>query len=271
MQDQADHEGRARSDRAGAAPVARRHGGRPRQGRRWPQDIAFLFSHPPLAPGESEGDWTSLCDGLADALQPRSVIDWLRLRDVASGVWESLRLERYRDELLRLERGRAAADLLSALLAERIGDAATRERAARSIARGWLAGRAAEKREMAQALAAAGIDEQTVVAGAFMAQLETHERLERLRRRADEARDAALAGFAGARPLPERHEDIVIEAEVVSAAVPARPRRKSVSARAASARAVVEEPAARPARQGRPRPAEDTKAAAADPQADLFG
>lgn len=278
MDDQSDHHGRRRGGAAGQGPAARKGGGRPLAGRRWPQEIGFLFSNPPLAPGESESDWTSLCAGLADALQPRSVIDWLRLRDVASGVWESLRLERYRDALLRLERGRAAADLLSALLSERIEDASTRERAARSIARGWLAGRSAEKREMAQALAAAGVDEQTVVAGAFMSQLETHERLERLRRRAEEARDAALAGFATARPLAvprvdmAPHEDLVIDAEVVAPEVAARPRRKSAAVRAMEARTVTDDGDARPDRNTLgSRPLEGKPAVAPAPQADLFG
>jgi hypothetical protein len=278
MDDQSDHQGRRRGGAAGQGPVARRSGGRPRAGRRWPHELGFLFANPPLAPGESESDWTSLCDGLADALQPGNIVEWLRLRDVASGVWESLRLERYRDALLRLERGRAAADLLTALLSERIEDATTRDRAARSIARGWLAGRSAEKREMAQALAAAGVDEQTVVAGAFMARLETHERLERLRRRAEEARDAALAGFSAARSLTatsedtRRRDDIVIDAEVVSPAAPARPRRKSVAARSAAVRAVVEEADARPGRKARNAgPGDDKPAMPPAPQADLFG
>jgi hypothetical protein len=202
---------------------------------------------------------------LAEALQPSSVVDWLRLRDVACGVWESLRMERYRDALLRLERGRAAADVLCSLLADRIDDATTRERAARSIARGWLAGRSAEKREMAQALSSAGIDEATLVAGAFMSQLETHERIERLRRRAEEARDDALASLGQARALPARAPDIVIDAEVVEPI--AKARRRAVRPVEGDEDAVQ---APQPPRRTAAAP-QQAPAPAPDPQADLFG
>ncbi len=197
---------------------------------RCPPALAFIFADPPLAPGENETDWTSLCNGLADALRPATAVDWLRLRDVACGVWESLRMQRYRDCLLRLERSRAASELLTSLLAEKIDDPSTRERAARSIVRGWIAGRPAEKREMAQALAAAGVDEQTIVAGAFMSQLETHERLERLRRRAEDARDAALGSLGAPRAHQDNgttRDDLVIEAEVLPDRAPRKRRAAS--------------------------------------------
>ncbi len=267
MDDRIDDDGDERAGSTRPASLTRRSGGRTRSGRRCPRELAFIFANPPLAPGESEADWTSLCDGLADGLQPRTVVDWLRLRDVASGVWESLRLERYRDALLRLERGRAATDLLSSLLAERIEDSTNRERAARSIARGWLAGRSAEKREMAQALASAGIDEQSVAAGAFVSQLETHERLERLRRRAEEVRDSALATFSGAGPLPVEHEDIVIEAEVLAA--PPKSRRSRPMA--ASARTAAGESVDGPAEARTTGRDSDRQTAPPDPQPDLFG
>lgn len=264
----------------GGRVVSRRAVGRGRAGRR-PVEVAFLFANPPLAPGEDASDWEALCDSLADALRPASVIDWLRLRDVACGVWDALRMERYRDALLRLERGRAAADVLASLLADRIDDATTRERAARSIARGWLAGRTAEKREMSQALSSAGIDEATLVAGAFMAQLDTHERIERMRRRAEEARDAALAAFGPARPLATRPRDIVIEAEVEAEVVEDTPAERAPKPRSRAARTAVREGMAvregagadeapkRPPR-GTPDPASGP-AAAPNPQADLFG
>lgn len=263
---------RARDDDADGArarprSVLRRAGGRGRAAG-LPESVSFLFASPPLAPGEEAGDWNALCDSLAEALQPRSVVDWLRLRDVACGVWESLRMERYRDALLRLERGRAAADVLASLLADRIDDAATRERAARSIARGWLAGRSAEKREMAQALSAAGIDEATLVAGAFMSQLDAHERIERLRRRAEEARDAALASLGQARPLPARAApDLVIDAEIVEPSARVRRRAGRTEEGEADSRAV---PAPRGHRRA-PAAAPVDPAPAPDPQADLFG
>ncbi|MHB2166336.1 hypothetical protein [Alsobacter sp. R-9] len=251
----------ARNDKGGsrtAAAVTRASA--PRSRPRRPQDLAFLFRNPPLAPGESEAEWQALCDGLAEALAPATVIDWLRLRDVAVGVWESLRMQRYRDALLRLERSRSATQVLSSLLAGRIEDPAAREKAAQSIARGWIAGRPGEKREVSQALASAGLDEEAIMAGAFLAHLETHERLERLRRRAEDARDAAMASFGPARPMQTARRDdpteLVIEAEVVTAEEPARPPKRPAS------RKMAQPPADEPVRRAAP---------PADPQQDLFG
>jgi hypothetical protein len=234
-----------------------------------PASVAFLFERPPLIPGESEREWRGLLMGIAETLQPLTVVDWLRLRDVVNGIWEALRLERFRDTLITLQRDQAATDLFEGLLRAEIKDAEARRTAAQSLARGWIAGRVTERREGERLLDRAGLRAEAVEAAAFLGQMETHERLDRLRRRAEAARDAGLpASSPSAAPPPA---DLVIDAEVV-----APPRRLSRRQAAPAAPAdVVDQvidaaPADDPGKSRRAKAAKP-EAPAPEPQADLFG
>lgn len=233
-----------------------------------PAPVAFLFERPPLIPGESEREWRGLLMGLADSLQPVSIVDWLRLRDVVNGIWEALRLERFRDTLIALQRDQAAADLFEGLLRAEIKDPDARRIAAQSLARGWIAGRVTERREGERLLDRAGLRAEAVEAAAFLGQMETHERLDRLRRRAEAARDAGLPAVGA--PTAATNVDLVIDAEVVPP--PRRlPRRQAavqtpdVETEAVDAAPADEAPKGKRAKASKP------EASKPEPQPDLFG
>ncbi|WP_293861295.1 hypothetical protein [uncultured Alsobacter sp.] len=231
--------------------------------------MAFLFERPPLIPGESEREWRGLLTGLADSLQPATVVDWLRLRDVVNGIWEALRLERFRDTLIALQRDQAAADLFEGLLRSEIKDPDARRAAAQLLARGWIAGKVTERREGERLLDRAGLRAEAVEAAAFLGQMDVHERLDRMRRRAEAARDAGLPA-AGSQPQPAG-ADLVIEAEVVPP--PRRLPRRQASPPAsieAVAEAVDATAADEPAKAKRAK-APRAEAPAPEPQPDLFG
>ena len=232
-----------------------------------PAPVAFLFERPPLIPGESEREWRGLVTGLADSLQPASIVDWLRLRDVVNGIWEALRLERFRDTLIALQRDQAAADLFEGLLRAEIKDPDARRTAAQSLARGWIAGHVTERREGERLLDRAGLRSEAVEAAAFLGQMETHERLDRLRRRAEAARDAGLPAVGSATPAST--VDLVIDAEVVQPPrrLPKRQAQAAQSVEAETIEAAAVEEAPRSKRAKAPR----TEAPAPEPQPDLFG
>jgi hypothetical protein len=234
-----------------------------------PASVAFLFERPPLIPGESEREWRGLLMGLAQSLQPATIVDWLRLRDVVNGIWEALRLERFRDTLISLQRDQAATDLFEGLLRSEIKDPDARRLAAQSLARGWIAGRVTERREGERLLDRAGLRAEAVEAAAFLGQMETHERLDRLRRRAEAARDAGLPRPGSAPVAAEA--DLVIDAEVVPP--PRRLSRRQASATGpadivdATPVAAAEDETSRAKRGKAARP----ERVAPEPQADLFG
>lgn len=231
-----------------------------------PASLSFLFAHPPLIPGEREEEWRGLVSGLAASMRPAGTLDWLRLRDAANGIWEGLRLERFRDTLVSLQRGQAAAEMFERLLRDQFRDPDARRAAAESLARGWVAERDAERREGRRLLRQAGLRDEAVEAAAFLNQIETHERLDRLRRRAEAARDQGLA-HAATGADSEDSADVVIDAEVVPA--PRRIARRTEDVE----EAVVERVARRPKAPKPPveAPAEAPRKPAADPQPDLFG
>jgi hypothetical protein len=55
---------------------------------------------PPLVPGEDLEQYRRLQNFVADALQPRDIIDWLWVRDITDLEWEAIRLRKIKATLI---------------------------------------------------------------------------------------------------------------------------------------------------------------------------
>jgi hypothetical protein len=55
---------------------------------------------PPLIPGEDPAAYQHVLAMVADALQPKDIVDWFRVRDVTDQQWEIIRLRPVKASLI---------------------------------------------------------------------------------------------------------------------------------------------------------------------------
>ncbi len=77
-----------------------------------PAEIASLFEKPPLLSNEDAEEFERLLTGVAVAVAPRDVIEWLWTKDVVDLLWEAQRLRRFRSAILIAARRKALHDVL---------------------------------------------------------------------------------------------------------------------------------------------------------------
>jgi hypothetical protein len=172
-----------------------------------------VLGPPPLTSLDDPAAYARLEAALTAEVQPKGVLEQLRLRDVANLVWEAQRLRRARAVALALARRDAIVRLL--YLGRRPGPRFVDEE---RTAADYLDSDAAAAAVLGDALQRLGLDESAIDATALQIALDPVERLDRLIFQAEQRRDAVLrdlqrAQDARAQALAEAAEAIDAEFE----------------------------------------------------------
>jgi hypothetical protein len=143
---------------------------------------------PPLAPGESEAQYLSLAARVVAAAKPRDTIEELLIRDVIDLTWDVLRLRRIKSGILKANMNEGVQEVMSRLgYGEGPNYAYPRE-----IGQSWAAGDKSAKKDVARALAAAGLAIDDVTATTLERNIDKFERIERMLASAEARRNNAL-------------------------------------------------------------------------------
>ena len=81
-----------------------------------------LLGPPNLLPGESKESYEALFKELETARDPRTLFDYLRVKELTDALWENRRLGRLNAAIIRREMVAAVADRLRKILPRRVGD-----------------------------------------------------------------------------------------------------------------------------------------------------
>jgi hypothetical protein len=176
-----------------------------------PAEVRLLLGPPPLAHFEDEDAFAQLEAALAAHVRPRDVIEWLRVRDIATLVFEAQRLRRAKAAMLALAR-RNGLKLIFTLTASRHD---RQHGWPEEAAAAYLQGDEKAIARFRHILATTGLPASVIDDAAVQAALEDFERLERLIAQADARRDAALRELQRSRDAAERR--LAAAAEVVDA------------------------------------------------------
>jgi hypothetical protein len=76
-----------------------------------PSDIQALLGDPPLLTTEDPNLYWEMLDRFAEFVEPRNIIEWLWLKDIADLSWEINRLRRYRAMIIENEREERNAEI----------------------------------------------------------------------------------------------------------------------------------------------------------------
>jgi hypothetical protein len=156
--------------------------------------LSASFFQPPLLLTESKDDFVSLHEALTRDLAPRGAIEQIFVAEIATYVWEILRLQRCRTQLINLAFEQALFDLLERVVAS--DSVGTAEQDARnSLIRDWFTKPKARK-QVADLLAGVQLDEAAIEAEAMCGAFEDLERLDRLLTLQQARRDKLLRNIA---------------------------------------------------------------------------
>jgi hypothetical protein len=136
----------------------------------------------PLIAGENAAAYDDLVARVRGALQPRDILEDIWVRDVVDLAWEVLRLRRLKAQLMRVAARDGMSDVLGDLPIDDPCEVADR----------WHAGDAEAAAEVNQALAAAGLTIDAVMAQTLTERIGDIERIERMMTAAEARRDTIL-------------------------------------------------------------------------------
>lgn len=195
-----------------------------------PAGIRGLFNKLPLLKSESHRQYSCLLADLVTVLKPKDVIDWLLLKDIADYGWEALRLRALRAPLIDAERKHALSAVLqkiqSCMKKDYVVDA-------EEASTNWFKDPKV-RADVAALLDAHGLDENCIVARAFVACARSLEDLANLEGWAVAHRNSALRELEARRTKQVKaNRTEVVDADVVDAEVVRPPRLKSPSNAAA--------------------------------------
>jgi hypothetical protein len=157
------------------------------------QNADGLHSVAPLLSAESQDQFASLCGELEQEIQPKGVIERTYVHDIATLIWEILRLRRYKTVIINNSRLAALQGILEQLLGRRDYDDQLYDKHldAEDLARSWFDNKKAQAR-VAKLLRKFQMDEAAIEAEAFRLCAENLERLERMLTALEFRRDKAL-------------------------------------------------------------------------------
>jgi hypothetical protein len=169
------------------------------------QNVDMLRSVPPLLNTESQDEFASLCAELEQEIQPNGVIERTYVHDIATLIWEILRLRRYKAVIINNSRVAALQRILEQLLCHPDYDPDSEfiyvhSRAVEELARDWFKKKSA-KTKVARLLRNFQMDEGAIDAEAFRLCSEDVERLDRILTGLEFRRDKALGCIANYRQI----------------------------------------------------------------------
>jgi hypothetical protein len=151
---------------------------------------------PPLLLKESQDGFASFCLELKQDIKPRGVVERTYVHDIASDIWETQRLRRYKTVIINNSRLAALRKILEQLLYRRDYNGYEKhEQAAEDLARGWFENHD-DKTKVAKLLRKFQMDEVAIEAEAFRSNAEDLERLDRMLGVLAGRRDKALRCIA---------------------------------------------------------------------------
>jgi hypothetical protein len=156
--------------------------------------LALLDATPPWIPGEDRADYEALLAEVIDAVRPKDVIERIWVRDVVCHVFESQRLRRLKNGMLRAHQEKAFGEVLQKRLdadSGPLGFALFSEGA--DLAAKAVSGDADARQRVQDLLAKGGYDEDMMLAKALELCLDNYERVDRLIMAADSRRDRVLS------------------------------------------------------------------------------
>lgn len=159
-----------------------------------PAHLDFLFSDPPLLPGEDADQYETLLRSIVDQIRPADVIEALWVKNITDLIWEANRIRRWRRQILVQAQLQAAEDLIRPALqnADPMGLNQFVAPSADSLASGWMAGQAEQRAQVEDLLEDRGLTAENVAAHGFLLNLPSLERIDRMTFLADQRRDALL-------------------------------------------------------------------------------
>jgi hypothetical protein len=181
-----------------------------------PACIRKLFGAMPIIAGESAGDYTDLMTIVRQEVEPRSVQEWLLLKDVVDAEWELLRLRGLKARMLH-------AAMPRAVMSELADDGGAPSPAAmvpliRKHITGIVAGDQQAHRELDDLLRAQHLSLDVVTAAAFQRNIVPQQQADRMLGAAYDRRNAAFAELARLRPREDKSASAVRAAQAEHAA-----------------------------------------------------
>ncbi len=177
-----------------------------------PDDIKDLFGKRPLIFGEDPELYDALLSRAAVAVNPTDIIEWLYLKDVVDITWEIQRLRRFQAAMINNGRKKAAGEILAAVLDEGKG-AMIGPKEKTGWAHQFLTGNNEIKEVFFSQMATHGLDNDSIMAAAFNANIPTLEIMDRMLAVAEARRDKMLREIENRREILGRRLRDKINAE----------------------------------------------------------
>ena len=148
-----------------------------------PDEQLALFGLPPLINGEDLNSYKALETRISSSVKPADILEHIWVRDVIDISWEVLRWRRLEANLMRANAYRGMRETLLPLVGVL---------KAQSLAEAWAARKPDAVEEINEALAAAGLSMEMVMANTLSLKLDEFERISRMVAVAEARRSAAL-------------------------------------------------------------------------------
>ena len=159
-----------------------------------PAHLDFLFNDRTLSPGENAEQYDALRDSIVQQVKPTDVVEALWTKDIIDFIWEAKRLRRWRRQILEQARRSAFVELTRPIFDytnPHHVDGLTGP-SIDTIGTGWSIGEAHLKKEGDRYLREQNLSPDDVTAQAFLLNLSSVERIDRLASLADQRRDSLL-------------------------------------------------------------------------------
>ncbi|MCI9882884.1 MULTISPECIES: hypothetical protein [Methylobacterium] len=209
-----------------------------------PAHLYFLFKDRPLLSDEDPSQYQSILLGIVQQICPSDVIEAIWVKNIVDLVWEAIRIRRWKRQIMVGAQLEAIKDLIrpplerssSAIIAQLTaqspyaaaaglgpetgwGQSSTNEFVVPSVdalAEGWIAGNSLEREQVNKILEKLGMTEENVLAHAFLLNLPSIERIDRMVSLADHRRDTLFRQIERKRadfayPLRNAAEEILVK------------------------------------------------------------
>lgn len=155
-----------------------------------PPAIASLFSNPPVLRNENQNAYKELLNEVAATMRPKDFIEFLWLRDFTDLTWEILRYRRMQKAIFETAEPAALRARFRALIQDGQASEEDVERQATRLAHDWTTDPTA--RALLKEVNPDGINNDDLVAEAFIYRIKELERLDKMLAAAEKRRNNVL-------------------------------------------------------------------------------